>query len=258
MFGPEKHIEGFIETKALKGLIEGIEEFDFPISSRINLAQIPDIKRLGKRSEFIFEQVINSSPTLDIRFKNVQLIENGRTIGEIDYLIEGNNRLTHLELATKFYLFDEHIGSEIMNQWIGPNRKDFLHLKVSKLKNHQFPIINSSAYKNHQLPLPDNQALLLKAMLFLPDGMDKNEFPNNYKDCISGNWYTIKKFQSIENCLFFVPPKNDWFINPNHNTIWKNKKEVLLEIEDYHSRNFSPMVWVKTNKEVKRTFVVWW
>jgi hypothetical protein len=64
-------------------------------------------------------------------YENIQVIEDKKTIGEIDFIIEDKNtkQVIHMELAYKFYLFDPSISSEPINNWIGPNRDDSLQEK---------------------------------------------------------------------------------------------------------------------------------
>lgn len=257
MFKFNQHLKGFFEINTLRSLIKGVSDFETQKPKGIKETTFPEIKRLGKRAEFIFEQILNSSKEIKLLGKNIQLIENGKTIGEIDYLLGYKKTTIHLELATKFYLWDETLDSKLVNQWIGPNRKDHLHLKLSRLKDHQFPIIKSPTFLKLGQPQPDKQCLLLKAMLFIPPNTQKL-FPENFKNCIAGYWFNLEQFISLNDSEFFVPSKMDWFINPNQNIEWYDKQSILEEIKDYHSRNFSPLVWIKQSDSYKRCFVVWW
>ena len=262
MFSFNQHVQGFLNTPSLKGLIEGVSDFDLTTPHIISSKDFPNIYRLGKRAEFLFEEILKSDENIKLIDSNIPLRNSERTIGEIDYLIEKDQQVIHLELATKFYLFDESLDSELINQWIGPNRKDFLHLKVSKMKDHQFPIIESNEFKDYidlnNHPLPTHQSLMLKAQLFVP--IDKRvELPKNYNDCVVGNWITVEQFEELEQESFFIPNKHDWFINPNENKQWSSKLECLNQIKDFHSRQFSPMIWMKNNDGIsRRAFVVWW
>lgn len=257
MFSFKQHIEGFLATESLTGLIDEIKDFKVSLSSDVEEQEFPNIKRLGKRSEFLFEKILKSTKGINILASNIQLKNELKTTGEIDYLIEYKNQIIHLELATKFYLLDESIDPVLSNQWIGPNRKDFLHLKVSKLKNHQFPIINSPEFKRLNLPVPQIQSLLLKAMLFVPFDLNK-QLPNNYKSCVAGIWLTMNHLDLLNDNEFFIPNKHDWFIKPKAQENWKSKQEIINEIKDFHSRQFSPLVWIKSLTKTQRCFVVWW
>lgn len=266
MFSFKQHVQGFIDTPSLKGLIKGIQDFDIGVDIGNTNASIsavfPPTKRLGKRAEFLFEEILKSTKNPKLLGSNIPLRNAERTIGEIDYILQTKSGVVHLELATKFYLFDKSLDSTNMNQWIGPNRKDFLHLKVSKLQHHQFPIIASNEFQEYiqssKIPQPTRQSLLLKAQLFTPLNI-KHELPDNYKDCIVGNWLTLEQFNGLHQASFFMPNKQDWFIHPNENNQWVSKQECFTQIKAAHSRAFSPMIWIKNQTgTTSKAFVVWW
>ena len=82
-------------------------------------------------------------------YENVQIIEDKKTIGEIDFIIENitTKQLIHMELAYKFYLFDPTISSETVNNWIGPNRNDSLKEKLEKLASKDVKTITYKAFQ---------------------------------------------------------------------------------------------------------------
>lgn len=262
MFDFNQHVKGFLNAPSLKGLIKGIKDFDVTQKPVPFQNIFPEIKRLGKRAEFLFETILKSEKNIQLIESNIPLRNSDRTIGEIDFIIKNGSQVIHLELTTKFYLFDESLDSKLINQWIGPNRKDFLHLKVSKLKCHQFPIIKSNEFLEYiisrKIPIPDQQSLMFKAQLFVPLNSPYN-FPKNYNDCIVGNWFTNEQFEQLNQKVFFIPNKNDWFIDPNENMQWISKQECMNQIKTFHSRKFSPMIWIKNQIGLaSKAFIVWW
>ncbi len=264
MFSCNQYANGFLEAPDLKGLLNNIDDFEIDEDVTISTFSFPEIKRLGKRMEYILNNVLEKDSKYDLLASNIQLKSNSRTIGEIDYIIEDKKgNIIHLELATKLYLLDQSLSSDFVHQWIGPNRKDFLQLKLDKLKKHQFLMSETQEFKAyssiHNIPTPTKKALLLKCQLFLPFNQKIN-LPQNFANCICGQWLTIKQFQeNYNNCAFYLPEKKDWFILPEHNTFWLNKTEALHQIKDSHTRQFSPLVWIKTEEnEYLKIFVVWW
>lgn len=263
MFELNKYVEGFLKTKQLSELILGIDDFNFTLKSESIKKSLPKINRLGKLVEFIFEELVTQDESFKLLCSNLQIINEKKTFGEIDYIFKKNDIIFHLEIAYKFYLFDESCSRLILDKWIGPNRKDSLSLKLSKLKNKQFPIINSQQFRNKKKELkinsPLHQMLLLKAQLFMPFG--KNfELPNNYKKCIEGFWLSALDTHLLSNeAEYFMPEKKDWIIHPQENKRWVSKKTVLNEVVNHHERNLSPLIWMKSKKNnFQKFFIVWW
>jgi len=264
VFSFDQYINGFLEAPNLKRLLSNIEDFEIDKEAITSTNELPKITRLGKRMEFILLSILKEHSKYELLAANVQLKNKSRTIGEIDYIIgdkKGNN--IHLELTTKLYLLDQSLNSELLHQWIGPNRKDFLYLKLNKLREHQFLISDTQEFKAYssinKIPTPNKKALLLKCQLFLPFGLKIN-LPQNFADCICGEWLSIEQFEeNYKKSVFYLPEKKDWFIMPESNSNWFNKHEILKQIKDSHERLFSPLVWIKKNEnEYRKIFVVWW
>ena len=144
----QKHFEGFLKTPNLwsDSNIENLKQFE--LSDKVSKIEIyiDEKQRLGKYVEqFVFYQLKNSN--VDILLENIQIQKEKRTLGELDCIIRDENRLIHLELVYKFYLFDETVGSYEIDHFIGPNRKDSLREKLIKLKEKQLPLLYSAECK---------------------------------------------------------------------------------------------------------------
>lgn len=68
-----------------------------------------------------------------------QVMENGRTVGEVDFIFELNASIWHLETAVKFYLFVPE-GRALAERLVGPNSKDNFEAKMNRLFDHQLPL----------------------------------------------------------------------------------------------------------------------
>ena len=69
--------------------------------------------------------------------------EPGRTLGELDLLLECAGQYIHMELAIKFYLGWQEGQEDV--QWIGPDGQDRLQQKISHLREHQLVLPRSTA-----------------------------------------------------------------------------------------------------------------
>lgn len=101
--------------------------------------------RLGHYFEDLVAYYLTHSPSSGISTlrRNLPLrktLAKGKgieTVGELDFLLEQDGQLQHLEVAVKFYL---GMGEEPLRQWVGPNSKDRLDIKWRRMIHHQLPL----------------------------------------------------------------------------------------------------------------------
>lgn len=197
---------------------------------------------LGKYVETIFEYHFKQDPNLQLIQQNTQVQGNNETIGEIDYLLEINNQVTHVELAIKFYLC--HKNPNNPNHWIGPNAKDNLANKLVK-NEHAFSLTQTDAYKMLWKKVPTQWQWLIKGCWFFHPNQP-NVFLNDANtNSEIGIWLHAKEISlHLKNHEYYLPNKLEW-ISPNQvikNTL--NKKQ-LIEFVDTHflSSKRAVMVW---------------
>ncbi len=222
---------------------------------------------LGKRVEYFFKDVVNSTSDFQLLGNNIQIHNQERTLGELDFILKDLNtsQILHVELMYKFYVYDPEIPPE-MERWIGPNRKDSLLHKIEKVKKNQFPLIhtpeaqkvlNSIVVENNTL----QQQIYFKATLFIPEKLSQQKFPFINEHCIAGFWYHLKDIIKYNQSAFqfFAPEKQDWPIDPKHGELWFSYKEILQQIQELHLRKKSPLIWIKKPLgEFQKMIVVWW
>ena len=96
------------------------------------LAQQKD-RRLGKYFETLWLYWLMRNERYQIIANNLQVIIDGRTLGEIDFIVfdKTTKQTMHWEMAIKFYL---GMGdTREMCNWHGPNLRDRLDIKVQHL-----------------------------------------------------------------------------------------------------------------------------
>lgn len=181
-------------------------------------------KRLGMRFEGLVAYWLLISPNYQLISKNIQLIENGITYGEIDFIIKDLNsqKNIHLEVAMKFYLGSPPYKNPY--RWFGTNTEDQLGKKLDHLKNHQTQL--SKIYKHKLTEEIDEQHCLIKGRLFYPSEVlscPKGVTSNHLR----GSWvYT----QDVDIDSLLTIGKEDWLAELEHADICrlKNNPKVLL------------------------------
>jgi len=153
---------------------------------------------LGKRFEKFVEFWLRYSGRFEVLMSNVQLKQNKRTIGEIDYLVKelDSGDIWHLEVACKYYL--GYNNSSLWTNWKGMNAVDTLEDKMTKFQK-QLAIFSTELgaefLSDHRIVKPTSY-LMLKGQFFY-------------------HWKNIRNAKS---------PK---FSNVNHNTgLYLNESEI--------------------------------
>ncbi len=264
--------QGFLDTPPLW---VSSSYFPFPqflpeekiIPENLPELRVPANLVLGKRIERYFKFFIKNFSEEKVLAENIQIISNKITLGELDFILKNENtgKTSHIEVVYKFYLYEPDFKKEA-ERWIGPNRKDSLVKKISKLKNKQFPLLyrkeTEPLLKRLNITLEEiEQKVLFKANLFVPFSMLENDFPLINNECIRGYWIRFPDFSesSFGNFQFLSPKKPDWPTDPKYNTQWVPFGKIIPEIQQLVQQEKSPLVWIKINAtEFARIFIVWW
>jgi hypothetical protein len=90
--------------------------------------------------EALWHFFLARDPAFELVAHNLAIRDGCRTVGEFDclYYCRAQRRHFHLELAVKFYLGYDH-------QWLGPNARDRLDLKLARLEGHQLRLADDPA-----------------------------------------------------------------------------------------------------------------
>jgi hypothetical protein len=262
----KSRIASILKANSLGFSITGLQTFNL---SDLNLTtdlefQLPTNIRLGHLVENIVSELIKSSTNYKVLYENVQVIEDKKTIGEIDFLIEETTtkQLIHMELAYKFYLFDPTVSSEPINNWIGPNRNDSLKEKLEKLKRKQFPLLYHNCAKSTLKNIEVEeafQALCLLVSLFIPYENEASFSPIDEK-AIKGYYLNYERFISLDNPAktYYVPSKKEWGMDPSENKTWTNFKGVEKYIKTSLNEKQAQLCWQKHKDSFLEFFIVWW
>lgn len=246
-----------------------IQQFEFPNLELQSFEPkpLPGNLRLGHQMEYVFKQLIEYSDAYEIVLYNLQIRQEKRTLGEIDFILKDKitGRLIHVELTYKFYLINPDI-SEPIHSLIGPNRRDLFFTKMEKIKDVQFPLLHSEegakalSERNIDYSKLEHQCCF-KAQLFQPFGSKTVDLGVLNKNCLAGYWLQFYDFKKPEfaNAQYYIPTKSEWVIEPNDQAVWKSYFEIMSDIKEYLIKKMAPMIWMKKpENEFEKFFVVWW
>lgn len=95
--------------------------------------------KVGMYFELLVEFLISDVLKARIIHRGEQVVENGRTVGEIDFIFEHHSTIWHLEAAVKFYMAlpEAHSNGSCL---VGPNSRDCFEAKIDRMFSHQLPL----------------------------------------------------------------------------------------------------------------------
>ncbi|PWG05059.1 DUF1853 family protein [Polaribacter aquimarinus] len=262
----QNRYESFLKTPSLwKGnAVLDLTQFKSPKKTNRITIDVNKKLRLGKYIERLVSFQLSQEDHIDMLCENIQIQQNKRTLGELDCIIKRDNTVIHLEIIYKFYLYDCTVGTSEIDHFIGPNRKDSLIEKLTKLKEKQLPLLYTKECKEYlnSINLQASQIaqqVYFKAQLFIPFSK-KNitlEILNN--DCISGYYLNHEQLSQFSNCKFYIPNKKDWIIKPCKNVNWMNYPDFTDICKEFYHKKYSPLCWFKQeNGVILKIFMIWW
>jgi len=263
----QNQYQGYKKTPVLwkDNIVFGLQQFEIPKQNdTVFNDQLSENLRLGKRVERFVSQELKQLLGIDILLENLQVQHDKRTIGELDCILIQNGIPIHLEIIYKFYLYDNHVGSTEIEHWIGPNRNDSLHKKLTKLKEKQLPLLNNEHTKpileDLKLKVEDiKQQVCFKAQLFTPYNEILPDFTLLNKYCLVGFYIKYAQLEQLRDCKFYIPTKVNWLLEIQTQVHWLNFKAFSQKVTTIVTKKTAPLCWVKfPNGMLKKIFIVWW
>ncbi|WP_022952805.1 DUF1853 family protein [Leucothrix mucor] len=201
-------------------------------------------RALGHRFEALIGYWLTISPNYQILTRNLQLHHDGRTLGELDFIVRDlrSDAVIHLEVSVKFYMGLTPQASQYY--WFGPNLKDCLGKKIDHLKQHQTQL--SVLYPELMPQTIDQRCCCVKGRLFYPEQESGTRGPNGINpNHLRGVWgEDVAGFVS-DNDLEFVPSNSQYLaINKPQ---WLSEFSVR-DIEKYEVAVDSDFTKVSTEK----------
>ncbi|WP_232471969.1 DUF1853 family protein [Vibrio gazogenes] len=183
-------------------------------------------QRLGLLYQSVCSDLFKSSATYTLTAEEVQIINNGKTLGAIDFILDNQHtsQQEHWEVAIKFYLLHQGL-------WFGPNAKDRLDIKLQHMLNHQLPLsthpIVLQQYPQWQVA---SRHLLMQGRLYInpftdaPIPQDCLGYTLNQTQ-IRGHWCYQAQFSQIREPLYLL--KRDQWMTGRTATNQRYEPDVL-------------------------------
>ncbi len=107
------------------------------------LANLNRHGRLGSYYERLWICALQLHPDYRILAKDLRIHRQRRTLGALDLVVEHrpSGEQEHWELAVKFYLGTGNTRHS--ENWIGPGQQDRLQDKLTRLEQHQLPLLHA-------------------------------------------------------------------------------------------------------------------
>lgn len=175
--------------------------------------------QLGRYYEKLWGYFFQNDSQFTLLANNIQIIKKGKTLGEMDFLIQDKlfDKVIHLEVAIKFYVLNTHIinpQAEDYSIWRGPNTIDTLERKWHQLAYQQTQlcknddVLDCLTAKN--LPKPDISKISLKGYLYRPKHSLLKPLHANAQQLIGHTYYWQELPISTPLLMFIKIPKSDW------------------------------------------------
>jgi uncharacterized protein len=95
-------------------------------------------RKLGLYAEDLLHYYLQWGSPWRVRWHDVQIQENRRSIGAVDFILEQNGVVEHWEMTVKFYL--QHKPTGQWTDWVGADQRDSLHKKWNHFYTKQLPL----------------------------------------------------------------------------------------------------------------------
>jgi hypothetical protein len=205
--------------------------------------------KVGRYFEGLHEVALSTTAGLELLASQLPLRTRERTIGELDCLYRHDGKVTHREIAVKYYLCVEDGPDPAL--WWGPSKRDRLDLKLERMRTHQLRLseLAGDAWPA-SLPLPNRREALLLGALFRRE--EHTHLPDGATPQLElGRWYYASEFDA-EGWKELPKP---WWLSP-HQQRWEPPRPL-----DLANLRHPVMVGREDSGAPERAFVIpdqWW
>lgn len=224
--------------------------------------------RLGIYFESLWQFFLTHDPACDLLAHNLPIHHEGRTLGEFDclYFCHERQQVIHLELAVKFFLgfSEDRVSQETpststsqANQWLGPDAKDRLDLKLAHLLQKQTRLSDTPAAKEALKAMNievDAKEVAFRGYLFTP-GEQPLAPPAGFNTLQPlSHWFTCSAIvqeysqsnfaQNIPGDAFILLPKMQWLgaAQIGDNQPIQSRQAMQALVDQHFSQDHYPLM----------------
>lgn len=230
--------------------------------------------RLGSHFESLLAFWLGApdNPQHELLARNLPLRQDGRTLGELDFLVRDrlSGEVQHWEVAVKFFLGVRPGGAA--RYWVGPGLRDRLDLKLDRLRQHQLRLTRSPEGRRllDGLGLPAARPVcLLKGCLFYPADAERSDWAPQEAGPghLQGWWQDHAGFRlrwGNAGLSWLRLPKANWMtavVSSEELGSGVDCSTLLAQLPVDGARSATCVVGLRNGHEVTRGFVVaddWW
>jgi hypothetical protein len=125
-------------------------------------------RKLGLYAEDLLHYYLHWGSKWRVRWHDVQIREDKRSIGALDFILEHDGQTEHWEMTVKFYL--QHTPTGHWKDFIGADERDSLHQKWTHFYDRQLPLVQHPAtlarLKEDGIAVPDRSRIWHCGLIF--------------------------------------------------------------------------------------------
>ena len=142
--------DGLCELASIHGKVNSV-----PITSLTSPLKTPPSSRVGLYFESLLFPWLIQGLHLELEAHHLQVFDNGRTVGEIDFSVRDPQGMRwRLESTIKFYLHYPNSNSTEGSSFIGPDPRDSFERKYAHLTERQLRLwVPELGQPDHALPI---------------------------------------------------------------------------------------------------------
>ena len=212
--------------------------------------------RLGIYFEQLWHFFLQQDPEIELICHNLPIQHQGRTLGEFDclYYCYQRKHYIHLELAVKYFLRLPRAGdsatSNGLSEWVGPDNRDRLDLKLQQLLQRQILLGDHPAAQQTLTGLGIDKLskeIALKGYLFQAAPHTTGPEGYNY-DCRLNSWVSFNKIRphcsTLNATTYLIPPKMKWLspIYCDHACETMTEDELQTHLTRYFAQDYYPLL----------------